>query len=78
MLTVNDVILEAKEFTLVEMWGFLMEVGRIYSQTEANKEKRRRHREVIAECNKLEDDQDSNDENEPYDDQRNDRCEESL
>lgn len=45
-------------------------------KTKKNKEKQRRHREVIAECNKLEDDQDSTDENEPYDDQRNDRCEE--
>lgn len=78
MLTVNDVILETKEFTLVEMWGSLMEVGRIYSQTEANIKKRRRHQEVIAECNKLEDDQDSNDENEPYDDRINERCEGSL
>ncbi|HHX8307386.1 TPA: hypothetical protein ACVO3I_000771 [Vibrio diabolicus] len=67
-----------KEFTLVEMWGFLIEVGHIYSQTEANIEKRRRHQEVIAECNKLEDDRDSNDENESYDDQGNELYEERL
>ncbi|MCS0376834.1 hypothetical protein [Vibrio diabolicus] len=78
MLTVNDVILETKEFTLVEMWGFLIEVGHIYSQTESNIEKRRRHQEVIAECNKLEDDRDSNDENESYDDQDNELFEERL
>ncbi|WP_273976135.1 hypothetical protein [Vibrio parahaemolyticus] len=43
------------------MW--FSDIRRIEAQKEENKEKQRRHREVIADCNKLEDDQDPTDEN---------------
>ena len=76
MLTFNQIAVESKSITLNEWLVWFSDIRRIEAQKEENKEKQRRHREVIAECNKLEDDQDSTDENESYDDQRNDRCEE--
>ncbi len=78
MLTFNQIAVESKSITLNEWLVWFSDIRRIEAHREENKEKQRRHREVIAECNKLEDDQDSNDENESYDDQRSDRCEESL
>ncbi|MEZ9145992.1 hypothetical protein CWN94_09365 [Vibrio splendidus] len=78
MLTINEVNLESKEFTIVDLWAFLMDVSRIYAQTEEYKEKRRRHKEVIAECNKVEDDQDEDDENQPYHYHSNDHYEKSY
>ncbi|CAH0527630.1 TPA: hypothetical protein ACQJOO_002331 [Vibrio parahaemolyticus] len=64
MLTFNQIAVESKSITLNEWLVWFSDIRRIEAQKEENKEKQRRHREVIAECNKLEDDQ------------RNDRCEE--
>ncbi|EMP4112086.1 hypothetical protein GCM10007906_35470 [Vibrio hyugaensis] len=63
MLTFNQIAVESKSITLNEWLVWFSDIRRIEAQKEENKEKQRRHREVIAECNKLEDDQDSTDEN---------------